>query len=159
MSGAVVAASGVLGLVVGSFLNVVVYRVPRRESIVAPRSRCPNCETPIAPHDNIPVLSWIVLHGRCRHCRHPISCRYPLMELGTGLIFGAIAARFGFDIVVPAYLVFVGGLISLAAIDLEHRTLPNRIVYPVSGAVLALLTLAAAFDDRWGSLLRAGAGA
>jgi len=81
------------------------------------------------------------------------------MELGTGLIFGAVAARFGFDIVVAAYLVLAGGLVALAAIDLEHHTLPNRILYPVAGAVLALLTVAAVVDDRWGSLLRAGAGA
>jgi leader peptidase (prepilin peptidase)/N-methyltransferase len=148
-----------LGLIVGSFLNVVVYRVPLHESIVTPRSRCPGCAMPIAPRDNIPVLSWLILRGRCRHCGEPISPRYPLMELATCVTFAAIAARFGFDVVLPAYLVLGGGLLTLAAIDLEHRTLPNRILYPVAGTVLALLTVAAAVDGRWGSLLRAGAGA
>jgi leader peptidase (prepilin peptidase)/N-methyltransferase len=159
MDAPVIAISATFGLVVGSFLNVVVHRVPRRESIVKPRSRCPSCETQIATRDNIPVLSWLILRGRCRHCGQPISGRYPMMELATGAVFAAIAARFGVDIVVPAYLVFAGGLIALAAIDLEHRTLPNRILYPVTGAVLALLAVAASVDDRWGSLLRAGAGA
>src|SRR2546429_5953579 len=124
---ALVALCALLGLIVGSFLNVVVYRVPRHESIVTPRSRCPGCHTEIAPRDNVPVLSWLMLRGRCRHCGQPISARYPLMELATGVIFAAIAARFGFDTALPAYLVFAGGLITLAAIDLEHRTLPNRI--------------------------------
>src|SRR5436853_1187475 len=157
--GAVVAVSVIVGLVVGSFLNVVVHRVPRGESIVTPRSRCPGCETQISPRDNIPVVSWLVLRGRCRHCRQPISARYPLLELGTAVLFGAVAARFGADAALPAYVVLAGGLIALAAIDLEHRTLPNRILYPVAGTVLVLFTVAAAVDDRWSQLFRAGAGA
>jgi leader peptidase (prepilin peptidase)/N-methyltransferase len=105
------------------------------------------------------VLSWFVLRGRCRHCRQPISARYPLLELVTGGLFASIAARFGADAALPAFLVFAAGLIALSAIDLEHRRLPNRILYPVAGAVLVLLAVAATADDRWGALLRAGAGA
>jgi len=77
---------------VGSFLNVVLYRVPRRESVVKPRSRCPGCGTPIEPRDNIPVVSWFLLRGKCRHCGAAISARYPLIEAATGLVFGATAA-------------------------------------------------------------------
>jgi leader peptidase (prepilin peptidase)/N-methyltransferase len=79
--------AGLMGLAIGSFLNVVVYRVPRGESVVHPRSRCPNCQTPIAWYDNLPVLSWLLLRGRCRACHEPISARYPLIELATGAVF------------------------------------------------------------------------
>src|SRR5947209_19425504 len=93
---------GLFGLVVGSFLNVVIYRVPRKESVVRPRSRCPNCGTQLAERDNIPVVSWLLLHGRCRTCRAPISARYPVIELLTAVVFGAIGARFGADWALPA---------------------------------------------------------
>lgn len=83
--------AGLFGLAIGSFFNVVIYRVPRGESVSHPRSRCPNCQTPIAWFDNIPVLSWLLLRGRCRACHEPISARYPLIELGTGAIFAVIA--------------------------------------------------------------------
>ena len=87
---AAVALAFVLGLVIGSFLNVVAYRLPRGESLAHPPSRCPNCGAPVRPYDNIPVLSWLVLRGRCRNCGHPISARYPLVELTTGLLFAAV---------------------------------------------------------------------
>lgn len=91
---AVAVFAGLLGLAIGSFLNVVVYRVPRGESVSHPRSRCPRCETPIAWYDNIPVASWLALGGKCRACREPISARYPLIELGTGALFVAAAVVF-----------------------------------------------------------------
>ncbi|MBW8826742.1 MAG: prepilin peptidase [Acidobacteria bacterium] len=82
----------VVGLAVGSFLNVVLYRVPRRESVVRPRSRCPGCQTPLADRDNVPVVSWLLLRGRCRTCAMPISARYPLVEAATAAAFGIMAA-------------------------------------------------------------------
>src|SRR5436190_14190124 len=129
---------GVYGLVIGSFLNVVIYRVPRKESLVRPRSHCPNCETMIAPRDNVPVLSWLMLRGRCRHCDTRISARYPLIELFTGVMFAAVGARFADSWALPAYLLLTAGLIALSAIDLEHYILPNRIIYPLGYALLPL---------------------
>ena len=91
--GAVIIVAAVLGLAIGSFLNVVIWRVPRHLSVVRPPSQCPVCETPIRPLDNVPLLSWLRLGGKCRHCRAPISVRYPLVEAGCGLLFGVAAAR------------------------------------------------------------------
>jgi leader peptidase (prepilin peptidase)/N-methyltransferase len=140
---------GVLGLLVGSFLNVVIYRVPRRESIVSPRSHCPGCATVLANRDNIPVISWLVLGGRCRTCGEPISRRYPTVELACGVLFAASALRFGFNWELPAFLVLEAGLLVLACIDVEHYLLPKRIVYPLFGLVGALLLSAAAITDDW----------
>jgi leader peptidase (prepilin peptidase)/N-methyltransferase len=155
----VVAFCGLLGLVVGSFLNVVIWRVPRKESVVAPRSQCPSCETPIAPRDNVPVLSWLALRGRCRHCSARISARYPLVELVTGVLFVAIAARFADSWALPAYLVLGAALVAITAIDLEHYLIPNRIVYPVGFALVPLFALAALLGDDWGDFRRALLGA
>src|SRR3954451_394226 len=94
MTAFVVACCAVLGLAVGSFLNVVIYRVPRKESVVRPRSHCPSCGTQIAERDNIPVVSWLVLKGKCRTCKEPISIRYPLVEFATGVLFAGAAVRF-----------------------------------------------------------------
>jgi leader peptidase (prepilin peptidase)/N-methyltransferase len=143
----------VLGLAVGSFLNVVIYRVPLRESVIKPRSSCPSCSTVIANRDNIPVLSWLVLRGRCRTCRAPISARYPMVEVLTGVLFAGAAIRFGWDWALPAFLVFFAGLLALAFIDLEHLLLPVRIVYPLLAMVSALLVLAAAATGHWRRLL------
>src|SRR3954464_1084965 len=93
MTAAIAAFCGVLGLLIGSFLNVVIWRVPRGESIVRPPSHCPRCETPLAVRDNVPVLSGLVLRGRCRTCREPISSRYPAVELATGLLFAGMAVK------------------------------------------------------------------
>ena len=101
--------AGVYGLVVGSFLNVVIWRVPRHESIVKPRSHCPACDTPIATRDNIPVVSWLMLRGRCRHCGEPISIRYPFIELLTGVLFAAVGARYAHSWALPAFLVLTAG--------------------------------------------------
>ena len=141
--------SGVYGLVIGSFLNVVIWRVPRHESLVAPRSHCPECDTPIAPRDNIPLVSWALLRGRCRHCRAPISSRYPFVELATAVLFAAVGARFAHSWALPAFLVLTAALIAISAIDLEHFIIPNRIVYPVGFASVILLAAAAAIEHEW----------
>jgi leader peptidase (prepilin peptidase)/N-methyltransferase len=146
-------ACGLIGLAVGSFLNVVIYRVPRKESVVRPRSACPSCGTPIANRDNIPVVSWLLLRGRCRTCRQPISPRYPLVELGTALLLAGAALRFGLDWSLPAFLVFLAGLLALAFTDLEHFLLPVRIVYPVLAMVAGLLVVAAAATGEWSRLV------
>jgi len=136
----VLAAVG--GLLVGSFLNVVAWRLPRGESLVSPRSRCPGCEAPIRPYDNVPVVSWLALRARCRHCGTRISARYPLVELSTALLYVAVVVgRDGArDIVLGLILVTV--LVPVTLIDLEHRIIPNRITLPaavaaiVAGAIL-----------------------
>jgi leader peptidase (prepilin peptidase)/N-methyltransferase len=134
-------AAAVLGLVIGSFLNVVIHRVPRRRSVVRPASSCPKCGQPIAPLDNIPLLSYLLLRGRCRKCGAPIPIRYPLIEALTALLFGAAAYEFGVGIHLISALVLISALISLAAIDLEHGLLPNAIVGPCAavGFVLSVL--------------------
>ncbi|MEA2394444.1 MAG: leader peptidase (prepilin peptidase) / N-methyltransferase [Solirubrobacteraceae bacterium] len=128
------------GLIVGSFLNVVAYRLPRGESLASPGSRCPGCGTPIRPYDNVPVVSWLVLRGRCRQCGTSISARYPLVELTTGVLYAAVVAfRHGtLDIVLGLLLVTV--LVPVVLIDLEHRLIPNRITLPAAvAAVVAAL--------------------
>jgi leader peptidase (prepilin peptidase)/N-methyltransferase len=130
------------GLVVGSFLNVVIHRVPRHESVVWPASHCPKCGESIRPLDNVPLLSYLLLRGRCRNCKEPISARYPAVEALTGLLFGAAASEFGVSLTLLPALVFISALIALAAIDLEHRLLPNVIVGPAALAGLALSILA-----------------
>lgn len=141
--------SGVYGLVIGSFLNVVIWRLPRQESLVAPRSHCPGCDALITPRDNIPLVSWALLRGRCRHCGEPISIRYPSVELATAVLFAAVGARYAHTWALPAFLVLTGALIAISAIDLEHFIIPNRIVYPVGFASVILLAGAAAIEHRW----------
>ncbi len=138
-----VVLAAVAGLLVGSFLNVVVWRVPRGESINQPASHCPRCDTPIRPGDNVPVLSWLLLRGRCRSCRAAISLRYPLVELATAGLFAGMAARFGPHAVLPAYLYLVAIGVALALIDLDVKRLPNAIVLPSYGVAAALLGVAA----------------
>jgi leader peptidase (prepilin peptidase) / N-methyltransferase len=132
MAAVEITLAALLGAVVGSFLNVVIHRVPIGESIVAPRSRCPRCGTEIAARDNVPILSWLLLRGRCRHCGAPISPRYPLVELLTAVAFAAVVAVRGFDEGLVVELPFVAALIALAGIDLDHKLLPNVIVYPLA---------------------------
>src|SRR5919106_5529644 len=143
MDGLLVLLCGLLGLAVGSFLNVVIWRVPRKESVVRPPSHCPQCETPISPRDNIPLLSWLFLSGKCRHCGNPIPVRYPLVEAGCGVLFAAVAARFGSSWELPAYLVLTAALLAISIIDLEHFIVPDRITAPLTVSALALLGLAA----------------
>jgi len=131
-------AVGVVGAVIGSFLNVVIHRVPREESIAFPASHCPSCDTAIRPYDNIPVVSWAVLRGRCRACRAPISARYPAVELLTGVLFAlTYLLHSGLTLSLPFDLAFVAAVVALVFIDAEHMLLPNVITYP--GAALALV--------------------
>jgi leader peptidase (prepilin peptidase)/N-methyltransferase len=131
-------AVGAVGAIIGSFLNVVIHRVPREESIAFPASHCPSCDTAIRPYDNIPVISWAVLRGRCRACRAPISARYPAVELLTGALFAlTYLLHSGLTLSLPFDLAFVAAIVALVFIDAEHMLLPNVITYP--GAALALI--------------------
>ena len=149
MLGLLIGLCALLGLAIGSFLNVVIYRVPRGESIVSPRSACPACGAQIRERDNIPVVSWLVLRGRCRDCRASISPRYPLVEVACAALFAGTAARFGYQWDVPAFLVLFAGLLALSCIDVERMLLPKKIVYPLTGLVAVLLLLAAAATGNW----------
>jgi leader peptidase (prepilin peptidase)/N-methyltransferase len=155
--GVEIGLAAVLGAVIGSFLNVVIHRVPAGESLISPGSRCPECGTPVRPWDNVPVLSWLLLRGRCRDCGAPISRRYPLVELLTAVAFAAVVAARGFDEDLVLELPFVAALIALAAIDLDHRILPNKIVYPMA-AWGVIATVLVDRDDLLENLA-AGAGA
>jgi leader peptidase (prepilin peptidase) / N-methyltransferase len=147
--------SAALGLVIGSFLNVVVWRVPRGESIVRPPSHCPSCGHKVRPRDNVPVVSWLLLRGRCRDCHAPISARYPLVELATGVVFVVLAVRIGFAWELPAYL-YLGAIgVALAMIDIDVKRLPNAIVLPSYVVVAVLLGAAAAIEGEWATMLRA----
>jgi leader peptidase (prepilin peptidase) / N-methyltransferase len=147
----------VVGLLVGSFLNVVIHRLPLGESIVRPRSRCTSCGTQIAGYDNVPVLSWVVLRGRCRHCGASVSARYPLIEAATGAAFAAVAAVGGADSTLWLELPFTALLIAVAAIDLEHRIVPNKLLLPA--AIWAVAGWAAVDLHFLPEALAAGAGA
>lgn len=147
-----------VGLVIGSFLNVVIWRVPRGESIVSPPSHCPGCGHEVRPRDNIPVLSWLLLRGRCRDCGTQISARYPLVEAGTAVLFGVLTMAIGLEPELPAFL-YLGAIgVALAMIDIDVKRLPNAIVLPSYLVAAALLTVAAAVDGSWEDLLRAGLG-
>ncbi|MGD9561110.1 MAG: A24 family peptidase [Pyrinomonadaceae bacterium] len=125
------AAVFVFGTIVGSFLNVVIHRVPNELSIVFPNSACPKCDSPIKPYDNIPIISWLLLGGKCRNCKAPISARYPAVELLTGLVFAVVAWQIGFNAFLPVALIFAAVMISLIFIDAGHMILPNVITYPL----------------------------
>jgi leader peptidase (prepilin peptidase)/N-methyltransferase len=176
MASILVVLVGAFGLLIGSFLNVVVYRVPAKQSIVSPPSACPNCSTPIRRRDNIPVLSWLILRGKCRDCRASISRRYPLVELATGLFFAAVTAWFifgwfptatvvstgqyiGAALLLVAYLYLAAVSVALTLIDMDHHLLPNSIVLPslIVGAVL--LAASAVLTANYGALLTAAIGA
>jgi len=144
---------GLFGLAIGSFLNVVIWRVPRGESVVSPPSACPGCGTPIQPRDNIPVLSWLLLRGRCRQCGTRISARYPLVELLTAVLFVVAALKFGLHAELPAYLYLVGVGVALAFIDLDVKRLPDVLTLPSYGVAVVLLGLASISEPHL--LLRA----
>jgi leader peptidase (prepilin peptidase) / N-methyltransferase len=148
MTAFVAVVSGILGLAIGSFLNVVIHRVPAKQSVVRPPSRCPRCEREIAPRDNIPVLSWLLLRGKCRHCGEPISARYPLVEMATAALFVAGGIRFADSWALPAYLLLFASLLAISVIDLEHYIIPNRIVYPTLFAGAGLLAAAALLEGE-----------
>lgn len=125
-----IAIAFLFGSVVGSFLNVCIYRLPKDESIVVPGSHCPACQAPIRPWDNIPLLSFLFLRGRCRACGHSISWRYPLVEALTGILFTLTVARFGPTLEAVVLLVFLAGLVVVSFIDLDHQIIPNAVTLP-----------------------------
>jgi leader peptidase (prepilin peptidase)/N-methyltransferase len=152
-----VVASTLIGLAVGSFLNVVIYRVPLGRSIVRPPSACPACAAPVGPADNIPVVSWLLLRGRCRQCGVAISWRYPIVEILTAVLFAVTAVRFGSSWTLPAELAFVGGTLALAAVDLERYLLPRAILYPTLVLVGLGVLVAATATGQWRRLAIAAA--
>lgn len=129
--------AGILGAIIGSFLNVVIHRLPREESIVLPNSRCPSCGAVIVFYDNVPVLSYLMLRGRCRSCKVHISARYPAVESLTAFLWIAVVWRDGLTFALPFDLVFVTAITALVFIDAEHMILPNAITYP--GIAFALI--------------------
>ena len=161
LDAAIATIAGLLGLAIGSFLNVVAHRVPVGASVVSPPSACPACGHPIRARHNVPVAGWVVLRGRCYDCREPISARYPLVELGTGVLFVLAALRLAGDDgpgprLVPAYLAFAAVAVALALIDLDVQRLPDAIVLPAY-PVLAVLLVVGGGEGR--ALVRAAAGA
>jgi leader peptidase (prepilin peptidase)/N-methyltransferase len=163
--------AGTFGLLIGSFLNVVIYRVPNGLSVVSPPSACPGCGSGIKAYDNIPVVSWLVLQGKCRNCREHISARYPLVEAGVGVFFAVVAAWWttssatvssmaemvSSGLALIAFLWLAGCSVALALIDLDTHKLPNAIVLPtylVGGLLLAAGALSSDFD----AVVRAGIG-
>ena len=152
-----VVIAAVAGLIAGSFFNVVIARLPRHESLVRPGSHCPHCGHAVRPYDNVPVLSWLILRGRCRDCGEPISARYPLVELLTGALFAAVVIDSGADRHVWLGLALVCVLVPVAFIDLDHRIIPNAIVLP--GAVAAVAIVAATEPSKLPEHLIAGVAA
>ncbi|ROS50402.1 A24 family peptidase [Frigoribacterium sp. PhB24] len=167
-----VLVAGGFGLLIGSFLNVVVYRVPAGLSVARPASACPGCSTPIRRRDNVPVVSWLALGGRCRDCRTAISARYPIVEMATGVFFVLVAARLWpiFDVPTEAlplvsrllslvaFLWLAGVSVALAVIDLEHHRLPNAIVLPSYAVGGALLAASSILVGDWAAIVRAAIG-
>lgn len=150
-----IAGAGVLGLLLGSFANVLVYRIPRGDSIVSPPSSCPGCASRIRARHNVPVLGWLWLRGRCADCSAPISPRYPLVELWMGLSFAGVTAASGATVVTPLLLalVFFGTVLSL--IDLDVRRLPNPLTAAFAITVAVGVLSAAALTGDWNAALRA----
>lgn len=139
-----------IGAIIGSFLNVVIHRVPNEESIVFPNSACPKCKKGIAGYDNIPVISWLILGGKCRNCKNPISFRYPAVEILTGLIFTVFFWRFDLTPILVPYLIFAAAITALIFIDAEHMILPNVITYPgIVFSFLVRMIFPLAFGAVW----------
>src|SRR6266436_3211821 len=134
------ALMGVLGAMIGSFLNVVIHRLPREQSIVFPNSTCPKCRSKIKAYDNIPILSFLILRGQCRACGAPISARYPAVEALTALLFVVVTWHDGWSFALAFDLAFAASILALIFIDAEHMILPNAITYP--GILFALITRA-----------------
>jgi leader peptidase (prepilin peptidase)/N-methyltransferase len=166
------ALAGVFGLAIGSFLNVVVHRVPAGLSVVAPASACPQCDHPIRRRDNVPVLSWVLLRAKCRDCAAPISARYPVVEAATAVLFVLVALvvpqplgattigeALGRTVLLGALLFLMAVSVALSLIDLDTHRLPNAIVYPAGVVLLLLLSVVSAVSGDWGALLRGLLGA
>jgi leader peptidase (prepilin peptidase)/N-methyltransferase len=168
----IAAIAGVFGVMVGSFLNVVIYRVPIGKSVVYPASACPNCGSGIHAYDNIPVLSWLALRGKCRSCSEPISARYPIVEAGVGLLFFVVslplaasvvavqptAEMIASTMVLVAFLYLAAISVALSFIDIEHHTLPNAIVLPAYVVAAVLFSAASILTGDYAALIRAGIG-
>ena len=152
-----VIVAGLCGLMVGSFLNVVAARVPRGQSILSPASACPHCGHAVRPWDNIPLVSWALLGGRCRDCQGGISARYPAIEAITGLLWAGAVMRFGITWEAGVMIVLLSGLVVLSAIDIEFRIIPNKILLPL--IVLVLVAQLVITPDRWLELGIAALGA
>lgn len=135
--------SFVIGAMVGSFLNVCVYRLPKGLSVVRPRSRCPKCESPIASYDNIPILSWLILGAKCRNCKNPISWQYPLVEAITGTLFFLVYWKYGLTLASPIYMVLAASLVLVTFVDLTDWTIPNEVTFPGMplGVVCAVIAM------------------
>jgi len=146
MSAGAIVFAGFVGLLIGSFLNVVAYRLPRGESLLRPGSHCPSCGKPVKAYDNIPVASWLLLRGRCRHCGEPISARYPLVEAATGLLYAGVVAKYDDAFGIAVGLILVTALVPIVLIDLETFTIPNAITLPAAVAAL-VAGLALNIDD------------
>lgn len=148
----------VFGLLIGSFLNAVIHRVPRKESVVSPGSRCPSCGYALRWYDNIPVASYVLLGGRCRRCRKPISVRYPIVELVTAAVFVAHYFVFGWTPLLAVRLLFAASLVALFAIDLEHHLLPDAITLPgiVVGVVASVFLPPGVVESLIGLLIGGG---
>lgn len=144
----------IAGAAIGSFLNVCIYRLPRHESIIAPGSHCPVCDMPVAWYDNIPLVSYLLLRGKCRRCGAGIAIRYPLVELLTAVLFVLAGWHFGATADLLPALLLIPALIVIFFIDLEYYIIPNVVVLPV--AVIGLGAMIALEPDRWLSLLAAG---
>lgn len=143
-----------VGLIIGSFINVVAYRIPAGKSVVSPPSACPTCHHPIRPRDNIPIVSWLLLRGKCRDCHAPISARYPIVEATTGGLFVAAVVVIGLEWSLPAYLWFAGVTLALVLTDLDVKRIPNRILYPSTVVGTLLLLGAAVLDGDLGHFWR-----
>ena len=154
-----IVVAGCLGLIFGSFATVVAYRVPRGTSIVTGRSRCPSCDKQIAWYDNIPLVGYLLLRGKCRNCGIRISPRYFWIELATGASWAVLVARYGVSFEVAIFAAFFWVLVVLTAIDLEHKLLPNKIVYPTFVVSWVALSLAAVTDGDLDPLKGAAFGA
>jgi leader peptidase (prepilin peptidase)/N-methyltransferase len=137
-----IAVLAAFGAMIGSFVNVVAYRLPKGESLVRPRSRCPGCGIQIAAYDNVPIVSWIALSGRCRACHGRISPQYPLVEALSAALFAAVCARTGLNNELWPGLAFVTTLVIVAAIDIEHRIVPNKVLAPAAVAAVVLWAIA-----------------
>jgi leader peptidase (prepilin peptidase)/N-methyltransferase len=155
----VTVAAGVFGLLIGSFLNACAYRIPRGVSVAHGRSFCPACTTQIVAYDNVPLVSWVVLHGRCRACGAPISVRYPLVEGLTGILFAAVAAYDGPTAVLLPHLLFVAALILVSDIDMAERIIPDVVILPVAGIGAVTMTLLQPHGLPWWTWLVSGVGA
>ncbi len=151
--------AGLYGLIIGSFLNVVIHRVPRGTSVIRPSSACPRCDHEIAWYDNLPVLSWVLLRRRCRNCSSVIAWRYPLVEVTTAAVFVAVSLSIGLRWILGAYLFFAAVLVALSGIDIDTRKIPNAVLYPSWAVSILLISVGAALDGDLSRMVWAAVGA